>query len=151
MLFDELDKLNIKYEYVKHEEVHTIEEADKLNIDIEGVGAKALFLTDKKDHYYVLVIEENKKADFKKLKEIVGKLSFANEFDEEKILGLKNGGITPMAVCNDIDNKVIVIFDKELADKKILVHPNDTAMTMSINTKDIIKYIEHYNHKYLWY
>ena len=148
MLFETLDKLNIKYEYVTHKEVHTIEEADSLNLNIDGIGTKSLFLKDNKNNYYILVIREDKKADFKKLKELVGKLSFAS--DEESILGIK-GGITPMAICNDHDNKVLIIIDKELQKEKILVHPNNICMTMSIRVEDIIKYIECYNHKYIWY
>ena len=55
MLFETLDKLNIKYEYVTHKEVHTIAEADSLELNIDGVGTKSLFLKDNKDNYYLLI------------------------------------------------------------------------------------------------
>ena len=47
----------------------------------------------------------------------------------------------------DKNNKVIVLLDKELKDKKILVHPNRNTTTISINYQDLIKFIESEHHK----
>ena len=76
-------------------------------------------------------------------------LSFASKDELEKILLLKQGSVTPLGIINDIENKVILVIEKELKDKKILVHPNTNTKTIAINYNDLIKFIEFRKHKYI--
>lgn len=152
-LYKILKELNIKYDEIEHEEIYTIEEALKIECSLDGIGSKNLFLKDKKGHYYVYVLHENKRADLKKLAEYlnVSKLSFCNDDELYSILGLTKGGVTPLGKINDKDNLVVVIFDKELVDKKILCHPNVVTKTMTLDYKDLIKIIENEKHQYIVY
>ena len=45
-VYDELKRLNIKYEVVEHEPVHTMEDMDRLGLPEKGVLLKYLFLRD---------------------------------------------------------------------------------------------------------
>ena len=60
-----IDKLNIKYEEVEHEAVFTAEQAQFIKVEIEGIGCKNLFLTDKKGKYFLVLMQDNKKANIK--------------------------------------------------------------------------------------
>lgn len=152
-LYKILKELNIKYDEIEHEEIYTIEEALKIECSLDGIGSKNLFLKDKNGHYYVYVLHENKRADLKKLAEYlnVSKLSFCNYDELYNILGLTKGGVTPLGIINDKDNLVVVIFDKELVNKKILCHPNVVTKTMTLDYKDLIKIIENEKHQYIVY
>ena len=149
-LYEVLDKLNIIYEEVSHEKVMTVEEAKNIENMIEGIGSKNLFLTDKKN-YYLVILEENKRADIKELMNIIGcsRLSFASSNRLKEILDLEEGSVTPFGIINDKDNKVMLLIDKDLKDNKLLFHPNINTKTMSVSYDDLIKFIEDQNHKYI--
>lgn len=149
-LYEVLDKLNIIYEEVSHEKVMTVEEAKNIENMIEGIGSKNLFLTDKKN-YYLVILEENKRADIKELMNVIGcsRLSFASSNRLKEILDLEEGSVTPFGIINDKDNKVMLLIDKDLKDNKLLFHPNTNTKTISVSYDDLIKFIEYQNHKYI--
>ena len=152
-IFKILDELKIKYDVLEHQAVYTVEEAKQLEDMIEGLGCKNLFLTDKKGNYFLLVLEENKKANLKELAKLlnVSKLTFGSEEALQEILGLEPGSVTPLSIINDKENKVLLIIDNDIVEEKILVHTNTNTKTMSIEFKDIEKLIEYTNHKYILY
>ena len=152
-IYDVLEKLKINYDEIEHPAVYTVEEANKLERMLEGVGCKNLFLTDKKGHYYLYILKDDKRADLKDLalKLKVLKLTFGSEEDLNKLLGLSKGSVTPLGIINDKDNKVTLIIDKDLVDKKLLCHPNVNTRTISIEYKDLIKLIEYEKHNYIVY
>ena len=152
-LYEILDKLEITYEEIEHEVVYTIEEAKKIECKIDGVGSKNLFLKDKNNNYYIYVLREDKRADLKELAKYLNtsKLSFGKDEELKEILNLDKGGVTPLAVINDKDNKVIIVIDKDLVGIKVLHHPNVINKTMSLEYDDLIKIIEYTEHKYVIY
>lgn len=150
-LYELFKKLNISYEEIEHVAVYTVEEAKLVEEAITGVGCKNLFLTDKKGKYFLVMIEESKKANIKEIAEIVGvnHLSFAKDDDLMSVLGLTPGSVTPLGIINDKDNKVTLLLDNDLEDKFLLVHPNTNTKTMKITYNDLIKFIDYTNHKYI--
>lgn len=152
MLFEILDKLEIKYELLEHEAVYTVDEAKELDNMLEGIGCKNLFLTNKKDKYFLVMIHEDKRANIKEIESLVDckHLSFGKEEDLKEVLGLEAGSCTPLGIVNDKDNKVVLVFDKDLVDKKVLCHPNKNTATLSLKFSDLIKFIEYLEHKYLY-
>ena len=150
-LYKILNKLNIDYKEIEHETVYTIEQAQNIKGSICGVGCKTLFLTDKKGKYFLLMLNENKRANIKELTKIlkVSKLSFASSEELKNILNLEQGSVSPLGIIYDSENLVTLIIDKDLKDKKILVHPNTNTKTVSIDYNDLIKFIENENHYYI--
>ena len=137
--YEYLNKLNIDYEAVEHEKVYTINEIDNLNIPGKEKIAKNLFLRDdKKLNYYLVTLPGHKKADLKSLRKEIGsrRLSFANDKD-----------VTPIAVINDKENKVISVFDKELKNKIIGIHPMENSATVFISFDDLIKSIKDHQNR----
>ena len=151
-IYDVFRKLDINYKEVSHKAVFTVEEAKFIEESIEGVGCKNLFLTDKKNHYFLLVLEENKRADIKSIAKIawVSSLSFASDDALFKILGVRPGSVTPLGIINDRECLVNLFIDRNLCNKKILVHPNVNTKTVSIECSDLIKFIDYLNHKYIF-
>lgn len=152
-IYDELEKLNISYKEIEHKAVFTVEEALYLKEQIDGIGCKNLFLTDKKDNYYLYVLRDDKRADLKLLTGFlnVSRLTFASDEDLEKILGLTKGSVTPLGIINDKENKVLIILDRELKGNNVLVHPNVNTKTISLNYDDLIEFIKYENHKFIEY
>lgn len=146
---EKLKALNINYNIVQHEAVYTVEEAKEKVPKIDGVGCKNLFLKTQKKECFLYTLPEDKQVNLKDLSEKlhVTRFHFASSQSLEETLGVLPGSVTPLAIMNDKNNKVIVLLDKELKDKKILVHPNRNTTTISINYQDLIKFIESEHHK----
>ncbi len=151
-IYKVLDELNISYKELEHNAIFTIEDAMRERIPerINGVECKNLFCKNK-DHYYLIFIEASKRADLKTLAKLVGEshLSFATPIELKSILDLDLGSVTPLGIISDANNQVKLLIDRELENKKVLVHPNINTKTMSINYEDLIKFIEYTNHSYV--
>lgn len=152
-LYEVLKSLNISYDEIEHEAVFTVNEANSLKEKIDGIGCKNLFLTDKKGNYFLYLLIDEKRANLKDLaiKLNVLKLTFANDEELKSLLGLTKGSVTPLGIINDKENRVVLVVDKDLVDKKILVHPNVNTKTMSISYEDLIRFIEFNKNKYILY
>jgi Ala-tRNA(Pro) deacylase len=146
-----LEKLDIKYELVEHPAVFTVEEAIKMVPPINGVGCKNLFLEDNNNDYYIYVLEETDRADFEYLSEILGlsKIKFASEKDLFNKTKLTRGSVTPLGIVNNEEKDIIILLDKKLVGKKILMHPNINTKTLSIEFNDLIKVIDNVKSKYI--
>ena len=144
-IYEILDELKISYEEISHKAVFTVEEANAIEEQINGVGCKNLFLTNKKGKYYIYVLEDSKQANLKELQIFLNekRLSFGKEEELNEILNLTKGSVTPLGIINDKDNLVTILLDKDLIDKRILAHPNVNTKTVSLEYQDLIKIIEY--------
>ena len=138
-IYEVLNKLNIEYQMVEHEEVFTAEQSKHIKNMIEGVGGKTLFLKDK-NNYYLYLLDDERQANLKFLSKSlnIGRLSFGNEDELYDKLKLKKGSVTPLGIIND-NSSVILIIDKTLKGKKILTHPNINTATVSIRYDKVYK------------
>jgi Ala-tRNA(Pro) deacylase len=72
-----------------------------------------------------------------------GKLSFASERRMDKYLGVIAGSVSPFNLINDIENHVYLFIDKNLlSHDRLSFHPNDNTVTLVIDTKDLIKFLD---------
>lgn len=144
-IYDELKKLNIKYETVEHEPVFTMEDMDRLGLPEKGVLCKNLFLRDSKGkRHFLVTCDEKKKIDLKSLARQLGAngLSFASEDRLEKYLGLKQGSVTPFGLINDTGHAVEFFIDRDLARCKSLgIHPLENTATVFLSYKDLDKFL----------
>lgn len=147
-----LMELNINYEEIEHKAIYTAEEALQEDIanKIDGIGCKNLFVKSK-DRYYLIFIKAEKRADLKAIAHLVNeaKLSFASEEELKDILDLTIGSVTPLGLINDKNNLVTLLIDKELANEKVLAHPNINTKTVSMQLSDLIKLVQHIKHQYI--
>lgn len=140
-----LDEAKISYQLVEHEAVYTIDEMKKLNLPRADCIAKNLFVRDdKKKHFYLISVQEEKQIDLKKLREIIGsrRLSFASEKDLQEIMGLEKGSVTPFGVLNDDNKSVKVFIDERFNNRLIGIHPNENTMTVWLKTEDLVELLK---------
>jgi Ala-tRNA(Pro) deacylase len=149
-VFKILNENDIKYDVVEHPAVFTVEEALELVPEIDGIGCKNLFLKDNNKVYYIYVLLENKRADFESLSNVLGveKVKFASEKELNDKTKLIRGSVTPLGIINNEEKDVIVLLDKELLNKKVLMHPNINTKTLSMSFEDLIKVIDSVKGKY---
>lgn len=140
-----LDESNCDYEVKEHPPLFTVEDSKLLRGSILGAHSKNLFLKDAKGQFYLLSVEENTKVDLKKIMNFIGskKLSFAKAEYLESILGIEPGSVSPFALINDVDKKVLFFLDKNFLNyEKLNFHPLVNTATVNIATSDMIKFIE---------
>lgn len=150
-IYEVFKKLNISYEEIEHESVFTIEQAEHIKARLDGTGCKNLFLTDKKDTYILVVLEDKKRAELKEIARIAGtsRLSFASQEELGEILSLEPGGVTPLGIIHDAEHKVVLMIDRDLQGKRLLVHPDVNTRTISIAYQDLIQLIEFETNQYM--
>ena len=141
-----LEKNNIKYELIEHEEVHTMEDMKKIGLLNMGYVCKNLFLRNANGKmHFVLSCHHAKEIHLDEIAKKIGstRLSFGSKERLQKYLKLENGYVSPFGVINDESKSVIFIFDKELQEKeKVGFHPNTNKATLFLAFKDIKKLIE---------
>ena len=150
-LYDVLNLLRIKYIRYEHKPIHTIEEANKLDIYIPGQQCKNLFLRNRKgDVHYLVILDETKEVNLKFLAEQIGStsLSFASQERLDKYLGLKPGSVSPFGIINDIEREVIILIDRDLTGSNVInFHPNVNTATISVSYADFEKFINWHENK----
>lgn len=146
-----LGELGIKYKFYNHKEVFAISDIDSLEIKFEGMYCKNLFLRNSKgDIHYLLIIEDFKKANLKKLAKDIGstRLSFASDERLYECLALRPGSVTPFGLINDLQKKVIVMLDRDLVGlDKINFHPNINSATITVSYEGLSKFLKYQENK----
>ena len=139
-----LDEISIKYKIIHHPPAYTTAQADQFVANMKGVFSKCLFLSNKKNnHFYLIVLDENTRLNFKTLNSIVGeRLQFAKEQFLKEKMQLKPGMVSIFGLLNNKEKDIQVYIDKKvLNDKKINFDPNDNTATIFISIKDMFKYL----------
>ena len=83
------------------------------------------------------------RVDLKALAEQLnsGRLSFGDEEDMERLLGVRPGSVTPLAVINDSAGAVRLALDAEILTRPIVnVHPLINTRSIDISPQDIINF-----------
>jgi Ala-tRNA(Pro) deacylase len=145
-----LQDKQIAYILHEHPAVYTCEEAEQHCAHIPGLATKNLFLKNqKKNRYFLIVLPADKKADLKKIAEIVNekKLSFANPEELQDKLGLQPGAVSPFGLINDDKQAVEVYVDKEVYNAEIVsFHPNRNTASLELTGAMWQKYLDIINH-----
>lgn len=146
-----LDNLNISYQVVNHPKAYCTKDADKYIEGYEGVRTKTMFLYNKnKTNFYLIVMDENKRIDFKKLEEELQekKLKFSSDEVLFEKLKLEKGVVSIFGLLNNKDN-IVVLFDEDIInDLPLTFHPNENDATIFINSEDVIKFLNTLNVSY---
>lgn len=148
-----LDNKRTEYKMIKHKRVYTIEEIKDINLEKVGLIPKNIFLRNANGKFHYLVTcHPNKKVDIKKLAKDLGstRLSFGSPERLKKYLNVEKGSVSPLGFIYDKNSDVIFVFDKELVNKTIGVHPNRNDYTIFIRFNDLIKLIEEHGNKIVY-
>ncbi len=149
-----LEENNISYELVEHEEVHTIEDMEKLSLLDKGYVCKNLFLRNANGKiHYLLCCHHSKAVKMDELQKKIDstRLSFASAERLAKHLKLENGYVSPFGILNNEDKKVIVVFDKDLiGQEKVGFHPNTNKATVYLAFEDVEKMIKEHGNEIIY-
>lgn len=135
---EKLNELNIPFEIVEHEPALTTEQADSFIEGIEGVRTKTMFLTNKKKtEFYLLIMDDKKRLDMDKFKEIVSskQIKMASENSLFEKMMLPPGVVSPFGLLNNED------------EGRMCFHPNTNEKTLFLKTVDLLKYLESIEYK----
>ncbi len=144
-----LESLGIAHTTFDHEPVFTVEESKRLRGDMDGAHVKNLFLRNKKGAMWLVTCLEDRSVDLKWLAESLGagRFSFASPDRLMKYLGVVPGAVTTFAAINDTTGSVRVALDRALLEaSRINLHPLTNAMTTTIDSADLLRFLEAVGH-----
>ena len=148
-LFAYLDRLGIVHSTVSHPPLFTVEESQSLRGKIAGGHNKNLFLKDRYGALYLVVLLEDARINLKTLPGILdcGRISFGSGDLLREVLGVEPGSVTPFALINDKEHRVIPVLDAAMMQHEILnYHPLVNTMTTSIARDDLLKFVQSTGH-----
>jgi Ala-tRNA(Pro) deacylase len=148
-LYRRLEALSISWKVFTHAPVFTVAEARVLRGAIPGVHTKNLFLKDRKDGLWLVVLREELRVDLKILSQEIGarRFSFASAELLVARLGVPPGSVTPFALMNDMVQAVKVRLDAEMLSRASLnFHPLRNDRTVSIAPDDFNRFLESTGH-----
>lgn len=150
-VYETLNKLEIPFERVDTDEAITMEDCtvidDKLDMDM----VKTLFLCNRQQtDYYLFITSGNKPFRSKAFSSALGisRVSFAPAEQMESMLGTKIGAATVYSSLLDTENRVRIVFDKEVYTAKWYgCSDGTTTGYMKVRTEDICgKFLPYTNH-----
>ena len=148
-LMASLSSLDISFTTHTHPPLRTVEDAKAFRGDLRGCHIKNLYLRDRKKRNFLLVAEEDKAIDLKELPNYIGsdRLSFGSADRLFELLGVRPGAVSPFSLINDINHKVQLILDADLADQAcVFAHPLVNDMTLGICGPDLIRFFSYTGH-----
>src|SRR5271170_6321909 len=150
-LLDYLASLSIAAETVDHPALHTIEDSQALRGDIPGGHTKNLFVKDRRNRLFLLVLGETTVVDLKRVHEKIGaqgRVSFGSAELLEQVWGVRPGAITPFGAINDQAGKVRVVLDETMMrHQRLNFHPLVNTRTTGLASADLVKFLRATGHE----
>lgn len=152
-VYDLLDKLEIPYERVDHQEMMSIAQCDEVDKTLGIPICKNLFLCNQqKTKFYLLLMPGMKKFVTKEVSKQIPspRLSFANELYMEEFLNITPGSVSIMGLMNDAGNRVKLLIDRDVAESEYFAcHPCINTSSLKLRTKDVLeKFLPYVHHDY---
>lgn len=152
LVFEYLQKLNIKFDYYEHPPAPTAEIASLYWKDIDAAHCKNLFFRNHKGNQHYLVIFHYQQNILihdleQRLKQ--GKLSFASPERMYRYLKIKPGSVSPFGLIHDTEKHIILFLDENLKKyDRISFHPNLNEASLVISFADFLKFLDAMGNKY---
>ena len=150
VVISQLIGLKIAIEKFHHPPLNTVSDSKKYRDNMltkkDGGGhIKNLYLRDHKKNNYLVVIQEDRKVDLKKLSLLMqsGRLSFGSADRLLENLGVRPGAVTPLSMITGVSKGVKFFIDSELFEvKKVYMHPLVNDCTISMTPSELNYYLE---------
>ena len=149
-LLRRLDALGIRHATHHHPAVFTVAESTALRGELPGGHCKSLFLKDRKDGLWLVVLLEHRQLDLKALADRLAapRFSFGSPALLSTVLGVTPGSVTPFALINDGERRVRVVLDAEMLEQDPLnYHPLVNTATTAVSPADLLKFIAGCGHE----
>jgi Ala-tRNA(Pro) deacylase len=146
-----LASLSIDASTVEHPPLHTVEDSRALRGDVPGGHTKNLFVKDKRDQLFLLVLGETTPVDLKRVHERIGakgRVSFGSAELLEEVFGVQPGAVTPFGAINDKAGRVSVILDEAMMRaERLNFHPLVNTRTTGLASSDLVKFLRSTGHE----
>ncbi|MFV0527150.1 MAG: prolyl-tRNA synthetase associated domain-containing protein [Lachnospiraceae bacterium] len=143
--YDFLDDLQIRYEYIDHSPMATIEDCEEVDRILQIEICKNLFLCDhKKENFYLLMMPGRKRFVTREVSGQlhVPRLSFAPEQYMQEYLDITPGSVSVLGLMNDHQKHVQLLIDEAiLEDKYVACHPCVNTSSVKIETSSLLETI----------
>lgn len=140
--YDLLDRLGVAYYRVDHEHADTIEMCEEVEKLLGCKICKNLFLTNRQQtDFYLLIMPGKKPFKTKLLSRQIGtaRLSFASPEQMEQHLDVTPGSVSVLGLMNDREKKVRLLIDRELlGEASFGCHPCRNTASLRISTEALI-------------
>ena len=149
-LFARFAELGIDTDTTWHEAVFTVEDSRRLRGEIPGGHCKSLFLKDKKGALWLVVADEGRRVDLKRLAKRLGARNFSFGKPEllMETLGVEPGAVTPFALINDPAGRVRVALDAAMMKQdRLNYHPLTNRATTTIAAANLAAFIAACGHE----
>ena len=138
-----LDSLGIEYRRVDHEHADTIEACEQVEGLLECKICKNLFLTNRQQtDFYLLIMPGEKPFKTKLLSKQIGsaRLSFASAEHMEKYLDITPGSVSILGLMNDKSGAVRLLVDRDLLKEEYFgCHPCINTSSLRLKTADVLE------------
>lgn len=154
-VYDFLDRMDISYTTLCHPPAFTMEECEAVRKTIGAPVFKNLFLTNKQQTlFYLLMLPADKPFKTKYLSTQLGctRLSFASPEAMFELLRIAPGAVSPLGLIHDKECRVRLIIDRDLATIDYYAcHPCINTASIALSLKDLLeKIIPVTGHNYTW-
>ncbi len=150
-LLSYLASLSIDACTIEHPPLHTVDDSRALRGDIPGGHTKNLFVKDKKDRLFLLVLGETTPVDLKRVHEKIGaqgRVSFGSAELLEEVWGVEPGAVTPFGAINDTAGRVKVVLDEAMMrHERLNFHPLVNTRTTGLASADLVKFLRSTGHE----
>ena len=147
-----LNANHIEYQRFEHPAVFTCEESELHRPDFPAVSTKNLFLSDKKNRkFYLVVTACEKSVNLSNLTSRLGvsHLHFASGENLQRLLGLTSGSVTMMGLVNDAEKRVELWMDSEIwHGEYFLCHPLINTATLILAKTELRRFINLTQHEF---
>ena len=154
-VYDFLDRTGIAYTTLCHPAAFTMEECEAVRQAIGAPVFKNLFLTNKQQtRFFLLMIPADKPFKTKYLSSQLGcaRLSFASAEAMSELLHIAPGAVSPLGLIHDRTGRVQLIVDRDLAATgHYACHPCVNTASVALSLTDLLeKVIPATGHAFTW-
>ncbi|SMY33664.1 Prolyl-tRNA editing protein ProX [Photobacterium malacitanum] len=152
-IYNILDELSIDYQRYDHPAVFNCEQAHLLDLNIDGVATKNLFIRDRKgSRHFLVVVIADKNVNLKSLSQQLGvtSLRFASPRRLDKYIGTIPGAVSILDIIKDHHHEVELVIDKSIFNYSSLqCHPFTNTATLDISIAGVQQLLAHYQRSYI--
>jgi Ala-tRNA(Pro) deacylase len=148
-LYARLREIGVAFEVHEHPPIFTVAEGEHLKARIPGVHCRNLFVRDKKERMFLIVLANETRVDMKTLPALLGcdRLSFGSPERLWQYLGVRPGSVCPFAIINDTRNEVEIILDAGMMRaERVNYHPLRNHLTIGLSPQGLLQFIDSCGH-----
>ena len=154
-VYDFLDRTGVSYTTLCHPAAFTMEECEAVRQAIGAPVFKNLFLTNKQQTlFFLLMIPADKPFKTKYLSSQLGcaRLSFASAEAMGELLQIAPGAVSPLGLIHDKEHRVQLIVDRDLmTTDRYACHPCVNTASVALSLTDLLeKVVPATGHAFTW-